>query len=181
MTVETQSIIRYVETAGVPHRVTSTLRPGAVTAAGHVSRHAMGLAVDFAGPRPGRDTPELLAVFRAFATVEALLHELIYSGAPYNIREGRRVPRYAIAGHWDHVHVSVRRGVLLPLPTPDGGFTMPDDPNLPNMTGPVRYHFYVDPATGHCIGYHVWSEATGELHGHGAAAKFFGRSEVPTP
>ena len=59
----------------------------------------------------------MLAIFNAFGPVEHLLYELIYSGAPYSIKDGKRVARYAIDDHWDHVHVAVDRGVSLPIPT----------------------------------------------------------------
>lgn len=56
--------------------------------------------------------------------------------------------------------------------------TVPDDPNLPNLTGPVELHLVVS-AEGKCTGYYVFSPATGELHTHGPGAPYHGRSEVP--
>jgi hypothetical protein len=58
---------------------------------------------------------------------------------------------------------------------------MADDPNLPNISGPLKFEFFRDPNTGVCIGYYQYSEATGEIHGHGPGAPYVGRSEDPTP
>lgn len=106
MSAETNALIAYLRHTGVPHRVTS------ITGGTHSdgSRHYLGLAVDFAGPRPGRGTHELRAIFGAFTPIEGQLYELIYSGASYSIKNGQRVPRYAVDTHWNHVHVSVDRG-----------------------------------------------------------------------
>lgn len=101
--------------SGVPYRITSTWRPGAVTAAGNRSRHSRRLAVDFAGPHPGRDSDDLADIFHAFIPVEKSLAELIYAGpqVTYNIKGGRRVGKYAQKLHHDHVHVAVAPGVVL--------------------------------------------------------------------
>lgn len=113
--LEVQGIITYAEATGVPFRVTSTWRPGAVTAAGNPSRHGRKLAVDFAGPRPGRDSDDLAVIFKAFLPVERKLNELIYAGpqTTFNIKAGKRVGKYAQALHHDHVHVAVDPGVVL--------------------------------------------------------------------
>ena len=112
---EVVGIIEYLEATGIPHRVTSTWRPGAITAAGNPSRHGRRLAVDFAGPRPGRDSEDLADVFHAFLPVEQQLNELIYAGPQvrFNIKRGQRVAKYAQAIHHDHVHVAVDPGVIL--------------------------------------------------------------------
>jgi hypothetical protein len=112
---EVAGIIAYAQTTGVPFRVTSTYRPGAVTAAGNPSRHGRRLAVDFAGPHPGRDTDELAAIFKAFLPVEHKLNELIYAGPQvgFNIKAGKRVHKYAQGIHHDHVHVAVDPGLVL--------------------------------------------------------------------
>lgn len=111
-----RDLVGYVEGTGVPHRVTpgGTVRPaGTRTAAGNISCHAEDNdrcdGLDLAGPRPGRDTPELAAIFWAFEPVFDQLHELIYAGpqVSFNIKDGRRVAKYAQSGHHDHVHVAV--------------------------------------------------------------------------
>lgn len=142
---EVAGIVRYLAETGVPHRVTSTWRPGAITAAGNPSRHGQKLAVDFAGPVPGRDTADLCDIFTAFLPVERILAELIYAGPQvrFNIKRGRRVQKYAQSLHHDHVHVSVDRGVILadvPLgPRPDSAPVAhaPTDHEVEDMAEPV--------------------------------------------
>lgn len=112
---EVIGIIAYGESTGVAMKVTSTLRPGAITISGNRSFHGLGLAVDFAGPIPTRDSSVLADIFHAFLPVEKHLAELIYAGpqVTFNIKHGRRVGKYAQSIHHDHVHVAVQRGVLL--------------------------------------------------------------------
>lgn len=184
-TPEIRAMLLYLASRSIPHRVASTIRPGAITAAGFRSRHADGLAVDFGQPvAPDRNTPELLAIFKAFEPVEHLLHELIYSGSTYSIKNGMRVPRYAIANHFDHVHVSVDRGVLLPVLEPEVTVPEPeianDDPNNPNLNAPIFGFYPCVDANGMCQGYYVVS-VEGEVHGWGPGAKFHGRSDAPVP
>lgn len=120
VSTEVDGIVAYFESTRCPGRVTSTLRPGAVTVAGNPSRHCRGLAVDFAGLRPTVDSAELAAIFDAFVPVEGRLNELIYAGpqVAYNIKAGRRVKKYATAIHHNHVHVAVDVGVVLPVVAP---------------------------------------------------------------
>lgn len=112
---EVEGIIGYAQATGVPVKVTSTLRPGAVTAAGRLSFHAQGLAVDLAGPYPSIDSGYLADIFHAFLPVEQHLAELIYAGpqVAFNIKNGQRVAKYAQAIHHNHVHVAVVRGIRL--------------------------------------------------------------------
>lgn len=110
---EYEAIIAYLEATGTPHRVTSTVRDPRFP--GDRSYHIQGLAVDFAEPTPSRNTPGLLAIFAAFGSVESQLAELAYLGAPYNIKNGRKVRPY---DKDNHVHVAVPRGVFLPHPKP---------------------------------------------------------------
>lgn len=112
---EVIGIIAYAEQAGVPYKVTSTYRPGAITAGGNPSRHGRKLAVDFAGPEPSLNSEALAVIFRAFIPVEHKLNELIYAGpqASYNIKAGKRVGKYAQAIHHNHVHVAVDPGLVL--------------------------------------------------------------------
>jgi len=142
---EVIDIIAYLAATRVPHRVTSTWRPGAVTAAGNASRHSRKLAVDFAGPSPSRDSDALADIFHAFVPVERSLNELIYAGpqVTYNIKRGQRVGKYAQGIHHDHVHVAVDPGVLLmdvPMDVDDDRPTEPppaDDDGREDMADPV--------------------------------------------
>lgn len=141
---EVEAIIVFGGSSGVPMKVTSTLRPGAVTQAGNRSFHALGLAVDFAGPRPSIDSDELTAIFDAFLPVEKHLAELIYAGpqVAFNIKGGRRVGKYAQSIHHNHVHVAVQRGVyldrLVPTFIPDAVIEQaPDDRRDEDMADPT--------------------------------------------
>lgn len=103
-------LIEYLKGTGVNFRPSSTLRPGSITSSGNLSHHSRGRAVDFVGNN-------LMAIFDAFKPVEGILAELIYSGAGYNIKNGRRVANYAVADHWDHVHAALRDGGIVTRPT----------------------------------------------------------------
>ncbi len=101
--------------------VTSTTNHSLFSLRGFISNHrkpgtnGIGLAIDIAGLRGGRDTVEHATIFHAFRPVEHLLHELIYAGpqVTYNIKAGARVGKYAQASHHDHVHAAVPRGTIL--------------------------------------------------------------------
>lgn len=142
---EVEGIIAYGLATGVPMKVTSTIRPGAITAAGGRSYHSLGLAVDLAGPYPSIDSGYLADIFHAFVPVEAHLAELIYAGPQvgFNIKNGRRVGKYAQAIHHNHVHVAVARGVrldrLVTTPKePVGAIApAPDDQEVEDMAEPV--------------------------------------------
>jgi hypothetical protein len=117
---EWRKIVGYLKATGVPHRVISTYRPGAVTATGNPSRHGRGLAVDFAGPTPSRDSDQLLRINLAFKPVAHLLHELIYSGpGAYEVYNEHPHDYSGVTrrNHHDHVHVSIDPGVVLPAPS----------------------------------------------------------------
>lgn len=184
MSRETDGLIGYLTRQGVPFKVTDINTPGVHTATSYHYRAGtggIGLAVDFAFTTPTQDSPQLLAIFGAFSAVKSQLAELIYSGAPYSIKNGKvTVTGYGdpavLAAHHNHVHVAVPYGTFLaPSILPED--IMPDDPNLPNITGPVEFHPLVDSA-GHCTGYYIFSNKTGELHSFGPGAQYYGRSEV---
>lgn len=143
---------QYMANSGIPHRVTSTVRSKAPSRHAQQGTDGRGLATDFAGPKPSRNSPELLAIFKAFEPVEDQLYELIYSGADYSIKRGKRVPRYAIGGHWDHVHVATNKGVLIQWPGSAQGLEEEDDEMIkygliqPKGGGPT-FGVYVVPET----------------------------------
>lgn len=117
---EVEACIAYLNTTGVPHILTSTIRPGAITISGNASLHSVGLACDFAGPHPSVDSQALADIFHAFGPVESTLAELIYAGpqVSYNIKNGKRVGKYAQSIHHNHVHVGLHRGQLLNFTAP---------------------------------------------------------------
>ncbi len=105
-------IIKWL-TGKVPFRVSSDFRPGAITVDGNKSLHGFHRAVDLAVPGDfGRDTQGLANIFHAFSSVEGIMAELIYSGpqTSYDIKNGRRVAKYAVDGHHDHVHAALAAG-----------------------------------------------------------------------
>lgn len=82
--------------------VTSGRRPGAITSSGNVSFHSSGNAIDMSGPP---------ASMRRFALYMAQhygsqLEELIYSPLGWSIKNGQRTAPYAVAEHYNHVHVA---------------------------------------------------------------------------
>lgn len=107
-----KALIAYMKASGVPFDVSSTVRPGSITSSGNKSYHGFGRAVDFVGKKASIDSPELGRIFNAFKPIEGLLAELIYSGpqTSYNIKDGKRVSKYAVADHHNHVHAALYRG-----------------------------------------------------------------------
>lgn len=111
-----QYLTQLMARSGIPHRIVSTVRPNARTTSGSVSYHATGNAVDIAGPKPGKDTPEMLAINRYLAQkLGKGVKELIYSGpGGINLYNGQS---HSFSGrvrsmHHDHVHVSVTEETL---------------------------------------------------------------------
>lgn len=101
------------------------------------------------------------------------------------------VPNYYVKGHRDLViegkpYATACPGrklyAMLPeIRVPWRG-TVPDDPNLPNIEGPLSLHPVVD-ANGVCWGYYVFGTKTGEIHAHGDPdhVRYWNRSEDTTP
>lgn len=193
---ECQALIGYVESSGLPYRVTDVDGPGHAEGSYHYAAGTGGdsLAVDFAGVIPGVNpitAAQMLDLYRLFLLAGPQLAELIYSGSNVRegIKDGRLVHGPSFYGplvwpdHRDHVHVAVPKGTFLkPLSQPIGtlGETMTNNPDLPDIEGPLHLQILQDQA-GNCTGYAIFSEKTGELHGYGPGWKYFGRSEDPTP
>ena len=190
---EAQSIIDYVESAGLAHRVTDTVGPGHSKGSYHYAKGTGGdgLAVDFGGITAGVNPVtalQMAAIYRHFLDVSAQLAELIHSGSGIRqaVKNGKRVDGLATYGpvtwrdHVDHVHVAVPRGTFLaplshPLRTME--VLMADDPKVANITGPVTFHPIFN-SEGHCTGYYIFSTKTAELHTFGEGAPFYGHPEV---
>lgn len=146
---EVQSIIDYVESTGLPYRVTDINTAGVhATHSLHYAQgtDGVGLAVDFGGAIPGV-TPATLQqmgdIWRALFHVAPQLAELIHNqpGITKAVKNGRIVNGLAFYGsttwaaHRNHVHVAVPRGLFLtPLSHPIGTLAqeaaMPDDPQI---------------------------------------------------
>ena len=112
------SVIRklsgYMESTGIPHRVTSTYRPG------DSGYHGQRRAVDFAGLRPGWDSPALREIQRAWVPLAASgkLKELIGPIESLNYKNGRQIqyPRSTELNHKDHVHTAMAEGGVVKEP-----------------------------------------------------------------
>lgn len=191
---EAQSIIDYIESTGLPYRVTDVNGPGHAEGSYHyrAGTGGDGLAVDFAGTIPGvtpTTAKQMFDIWRALWLAAPQLAELIHSGEGISqaIKNGRPVDGRSFYGpvvwpdHRDHVHVAVERGTFLgalshPLVTLEEN--MPDDPNTPNLFAEILgFYPVVNTTTGECTGYYVVAK-DGELHAFGPGAQFFGRSEV---
>lgn len=84
--------------------MTSGYRPGSL------GWHGVDRARDYSngyGP-----TPQMMAFARFMASnYGGSLKELIYTPLGYSIKNGRKVPPYATAGHYNHVHVAAAWGL----------------------------------------------------------------------
>lgn len=123
---ESQAIIDYLESTGLPYRVTDVNGPGHDDQSWHYVKATggVGTAVDFGGVLPGI-TPATLAqmagIYRALRDVAAQLAELIHNqpGISQAVKNGRLVDGASFYGplvwpdHRDHVHVAVPRGTFL--------------------------------------------------------------------
>ncbi|HEX7088728.1 MAG TPA: transglycosylase SLT domain-containing protein [Longimicrobiales bacterium] len=90
------------EAASYGLRVSSGLRPGSVTSYGNRSYHASGNALDLAGP-PDAMKRFALDMARKYGSQ---LEELIHSPLGWSIKNGQRTAAYAVADHYDHVHIA---------------------------------------------------------------------------
>lgn len=195
---EVLAIITYVESSGLPYRVTDTVGPGHAAGSYHyaLGTEGEGLAVDFGGVAPGvtaTTAAQMLDLYRLFLIAGPQLAELIYSGSNVRegIKDGRLVRGASFFGpvvwpdHRDHVHVAVPKGVFLkplshPIGTIEEEVVVADNPDLANIEGPLQLQILQD-QNGNATGYAIFSTATGELHGYGPGWKYYGRSEDPTP
>lgn len=122
MSAETDALIAYMASSGVPHMVSGVLgryvspedpctphSPGSYHCADATPSpgdpHGKGLAVDF-------DGPDLKAIYRALLPVAHLCAELICGSDQW--LNGQKVPAYDFAANiWDHVHIAVHRAVIV--------------------------------------------------------------------
>ncbi|MGM7422787.1 phage tail tape measure protein [Cellulosimicrobium sp. CpK407] len=119
-------------------RVTSGLRPGAMTATGYPSMHGQGRAIDIAGVG-SMDTAGMTRIFQVLRAAFPGAYELIYSpmgaqqlykGRPYVFPEPTK------RMHYNHVHWAMANGgVLPPLEFDEGGWLPPGPSVVVNNTG----------------------------------------------
>lgn len=187
---EAQSIIDYIESTGLPYRVTDVNGPGHAKGSYHyrAGTGGDGLAVDFAGTASGitaKTEAQMFDIWRAFWLVQTHLAELIHSGAGITkaVKNGQPVDGRSFYGplvwpdHRDHVHVAVLKGTfLLPMSHPIGtleGGHMADDPNIPNAQAPIAAAFPSPTGKGYTI-----VTADGAVYCFGDA-EYHGRLEAP--
>jgi hypothetical protein len=119
---EVEAIIAYLDSTGLPYRVTSTTGGRHAESSRHFQEgtDGKGLAVDFAGPRP-MDIPAMLRIYRALLGEYGRLHELIF-WVPGEVkilvrRRTKVVPTVygtkVLEAHRSHVHVSTYLGTFL--------------------------------------------------------------------
>lgn len=137
LSMEVQSLVAFLTGTGVKFRVTATLgqyisptnpcsphSPGSYHC--RPGTNGQGLAADFAGPSTGAVASELLPIWSNLVNGhEQNYAELIYAGAPYCIKDGKRVNGWQVYGgtvmraHYNHVHAAVNKGTfLVPMPDP---------------------------------------------------------------
>jgi hypothetical protein len=90
--------------------LSSGYRPGSITDSGNLSYHAMNRAGDYADGAPAMLK---FANFMA-AAFGSKLKELIHTPLGFSIKNGQRVAPYSTAAHYDHVHLALKRGGLIP-------------------------------------------------------------------
>lgn len=129
---EAQALIDYVESAGIPYRVTDVNTPGVHT---ETSWHyapgdgGIGTAVDFGGAIAGV-TPttvvQMTDIWRAFLAVASKLAELFFQapGIQTVVKNGALRPALTVLdantwnAHRNHVHVAVKPGTFLTVTGP---------------------------------------------------------------
>lgn len=114
--------------------VTSSFRPGAITASGYPSLHGLGRAMDLVGG------PGLAGIFNILDRTFGIrgLKELYYSpmGNRQIHRDGRRYDTSPVtkAGHFDHVHMGWNTGGIIPTLYDQGGDLPPGLSLIANKT-----------------------------------------------
>jgi hypothetical protein len=141
------------------------------------SLHYDGRARDYG--QSNSDLKAILGVLRPYAIgADHVIEELF--GLTLYVDSGKifAPTKSLYASHQNHVHVGLRAGRTLPIPEK---VPMPvDNPDLPNIEGPLQLVVLTD-EVGTCTGYAIFSTSTGELHGFGPGWKYYGRSEDLTP
>lgn len=129
---ESQAIIDYVRSTGLPFRVTDINGPGHAAGSYHYVKATggTGTAVDFGGTVAGVNPTtqkQMVDIYRVLRDVATQLAELIHAGPGIvqAVKNGRIVDGASFYGpvtwpdHADHVHCAVPRGVFL-TPRPHG-------------------------------------------------------------
>jgi len=105
------TLIKAMRGTGMPFGVSSTVRPGAITASGNRSLHGVARAVDFTGTGP-----QMLKMARWWAQYGPVLAELIHTPMGFGYKNGKKVSSFGSVvdkGHYNHGHVALFRGGLV--------------------------------------------------------------------
>lgn len=105
------TLIKAMRGTGMPFGVSSTIRPGAITASGNRSLHGAARAVDFTGTGP-----QMLKMARWWAQYGPVLAELIHTPMGFGYKNGKKVSSFGSVvdkGHYNHGHVALFRGGLV--------------------------------------------------------------------
>ena len=125
-----QAMIQALAALAPGTAVTSSYRPGAMTAVGTKSYHGMGRAIDMAPS---------LALFDRISAAYPNSAELLYSpaGARQIIGKGQRGNTSGITNqmHYNHVHWAMKNGGVLPTLYDEGGWLPPGRSVVENRTG----------------------------------------------
>ena len=113
-------------------QLTSSFRPGAITASGNQSYHSMGRAIDVAPPS--------MAAFNKIKKAFPNATELIYSPAGFGQLKNGRPYVYGEpvrSMHYNHIHLAMKKGGIVPKPLLfDNGGVLPQGTSLVhNATG----------------------------------------------
>lgn len=125
-----QAMIAAIQAAIPGTRITSSYRPGAITAVGAKSFHGMGRAIDMAPS---------MALFNYLSGAYPGAAELLYSPAgARQIIGGKRTNTSGVtnANHFDHVHWAMANGGVIPKVYDDGGWLPPGGMAINTSTRP---------------------------------------------
>lgn len=171
-------------------RASDGILPSAAhTIANPTSDHELGNAFDLThDPAHGVNCH----VLSQFVTTDPRVKYVIWDRQIWNPSVSRWWRQYeGVNPHSTHMHVSIRsacRNDMSPWwkhPVIIKEPTMADNPDLPNIEGPLSFHPISNQA-GEVTGYFIFSTSTGELHAHAhpdhpGKVRYIGRSEDPTP
>lgn len=158
--VEVQSLKMYMSVQRVPYRVTSTNTGLHVATSYHYAQGTagIGLAVDYSGLVPSRNSQLLLDIYHALCPLIATSYEVFYGGPGGGMWvNGSKITDEALRKqHEDHVHIAVRRGFRF-----TGNTTIIKGVKVPEDNGKPDYKVNAPP-----IGIAAVADASGQLTGY---------------
>ena len=105
-----KTLIKIMKGSGLPFGVSSTVRPGSITASGNLSLHSAARAVDFIGT-----AKEMLNMSKWWTQYAPYLAELIHTPMGFGIKNGKKMqyPANVLKGHYNHGHVALFDGGMV--------------------------------------------------------------------